>query len=122
CPLRGSLHGHHPRDCLFYLRDWEPPRLQRLLRVRGAGAGGQLWGSYGAGGRRLCCYGGPFWVGSLGGTWGSPRVVVGGRADLPAGRGHYTEYLVRLINEHRLDPARLYTPAELHAAAERHLP
>ncbi|XP_053909093.1 LOW QUALITY PROTEIN: E3 ubiquitin-protein ligase RNF31-like, partial [Cuculus canorus] len=31
CPLRGSLHGHHPRRCLFYLRDWDPARLQRLL-------------------------------------------------------------------------------------------
>lgn len=29
---------------------------------------------------------------------------------------------MRLINEHGLDPARLYTPAELRAAAERHLP
>ncbi|XP_058709170.1 E3 ubiquitin-protein ligase RNF31 isoform X2 [Poecile atricapillus] len=33
CPLGGSLHGHHPRDCLFYLRDWAPPRLQELLRA-----------------------------------------------------------------------------------------
>lgn len=28
-----ALHAHHPRDCLFYLRDWEPPRLQALLQV-----------------------------------------------------------------------------------------
>ncbi|XP_066843518.1 E3 ubiquitin-protein ligase RNF31, partial [Anser cygnoides] len=35
CPLRGSLHGHHPRDCLFYLRDWEPARLRRLLQEAG---------------------------------------------------------------------------------------
>lgn len=28
-----ALHAHHPRDCLFYLRDWEPDRLQTLLQV-----------------------------------------------------------------------------------------
>ena len=28
-----GLHAHHPRDCLFYLRDWEPARLQKLLQV-----------------------------------------------------------------------------------------
>ncbi|XP_059693772.1 E3 ubiquitin-protein ligase RNF31-like, partial [Haemorhous mexicanus] len=36
-------------------------------------------------------------------------------------RGHYTEYLVSLINRHGLDPAPLYDAAELRAAAERHL-
>lgn len=33
CSVSG-LHAHHPRDCLFYLRDWEPSRLQALLQVR----------------------------------------------------------------------------------------
>ncbi|XP_032653983.2 E3 ubiquitin-protein ligase RNF31-like, partial [Chelonoidis abingdonii] len=37
CPVRQSLHGHHPRDCLFYLRDWDVGRLQRLLQVGGRG-------------------------------------------------------------------------------------
>lgn len=32
CTYTG-LHAHHPRDCLFYLRDWEPHRLQALLQV-----------------------------------------------------------------------------------------
>ncbi|KAK1878582.1 E3 ubiquitin-protein ligase RNF31 [Dissostichus eleginoides] len=31
CSVSG-LHAHHPRDCLFYLRDWEPSRLQTLLQ------------------------------------------------------------------------------------------
>ncbi|XP_042338927.1 E3 ubiquitin-protein ligase RNF31-like, partial [Plectropomus leopardus] len=30
-----GLHAHHPRDCLFYLRDWEPTRLQALLQRSG---------------------------------------------------------------------------------------
>lgn len=29
-----GLHSHHPRNCLFYLRDKEPEELQTLLRVR----------------------------------------------------------------------------------------
>lgn len=28
-----GLHAHHPRNCLFYLRDKEPHELQSLLRV-----------------------------------------------------------------------------------------
>jgi len=30
---RLGLHAHHPRNCLFYLRDKEPVELQRLLKV-----------------------------------------------------------------------------------------
>lgn len=28
-----GLHSHHPRNCLFYLRDKEPEDLQKLLKV-----------------------------------------------------------------------------------------
>ena len=28
-----GLHAHHPRNCLFYLRDKEPHELQSLLTV-----------------------------------------------------------------------------------------
>lgn len=28
-----GLHSHHPRNCLFYLRDKEPHHLQKLLKV-----------------------------------------------------------------------------------------
>ena len=30
---RMGLHAHHPRNCLFYLRDKEPGDLQKLLKV-----------------------------------------------------------------------------------------
>ncbi|XP_024082766.1 uncharacterized protein LOC106665625 isoform X4 [Cimex lectularius] len=30
-----GLHSHHPRNCLFYLRDKEPKQLQRLLEDNG---------------------------------------------------------------------------------------
>lgn len=28
-----GLHAHHPRNCLFYLRDKEPEDLEKLLKV-----------------------------------------------------------------------------------------
>lgn len=31
-----GLHAHHPRNCLFYLRDKEPHELQTLLQVMSA--------------------------------------------------------------------------------------
>ena len=31
CTNKG-FHAHHPRDCLFYLRDWPVERLQKMLR------------------------------------------------------------------------------------------
>ena len=31
-----GLHAHHPRNCLFYLRDKEPADLQKLLKVKSA--------------------------------------------------------------------------------------
>ena len=46
---RKGLHAHHPRDCLFYLRDWEPERLQRLLQDNGV--------DYNAGARSLLVQG-----------------------------------------------------------------
>lgn len=30
-----GLHAHHPRNCLFYLRDKEPGQLQQLLKENG---------------------------------------------------------------------------------------
>jgi hypothetical protein len=33
CGTKG-FHAHHPRDCLFYLRDWEVARLQKVLQEK----------------------------------------------------------------------------------------
>ncbi|NXM73016.1 RNF31 ligase, partial [Serilophus lunatus] len=106
CPLRGSLHGHHPRDCLSYLRDWDPPRLQRLLQ-QNWGTNGEILGQDIA----LGVSGGPSLIPLSRRPGGTP----------PGRRGHYSEYLVGLVNRHGLDPAPLYDSAELRAAAERHL-
>ncbi|XP_069562925.1 E3 ubiquitin-protein ligase RNF31-like [Brachyistius frenatus] len=114
CTFNG-LHAHHPRDCLFYLRDWEPPRLQELLRRSAVDFNTDP---------------------SLGTQTDSCGVMEqkdegGEPADSPCGiptqpgqaglcEKHYREYLVSLINVHSLDPALLYDAQELTRACERY--
>nr|XP_046226825.1 E3 ubiquitin-protein ligase RNF31-like [Scatophagus argus] len=110
-----GLHAHHPRDCLFYLRDWEPPRLQALLQRNGAefntdpSTGTQT---------DACCV-------------MEQKDEEGQQIDSPCGiqtqpgqaglcEKHYREYLVSLINAHSLDPAMLYDAHELTRACERY--
>ncbi|XP_072234593.1 E3 ubiquitin-protein ligase RNF31-like isoform X1 [Leuresthes tenuis] len=114
CNFNG-LHAHHPRDCLFYLRDWEPPRLQMLLQRSGVG----------------------FNTDPSNGTQADACGVmeqkdeVGQQVDSPCGgptqpgqaglcEKHYREYLVSLINAHTLDPAPLYDINELTRACQRY--
>ncbi|KAM8793636.1 E3 ubiquitin-protein ligase RNF31 [Eudromia elegans] len=119
CRLRPSLHCHHPRDCLFHLRDWDPPRLQRLLQENGV-----AFETEPPPGLEPAPGGGCPVPEQKEGPWGL-RDEPCGRAAPPGHGGlcltHYTEYLVRLANGRRLDPAPLYSGAELRAAAERHL-
>ncbi|XP_040921571.1 E3 ubiquitin-protein ligase RNF31-like [Toxotes jaculatrix] len=114
CSYSG-LHSHHPRDCLFYLRDWEPPRLQALLQRNGV----------------------EFNTDPSNGTQTDACGVMeqkdegGQQIDSPCGiqtqpgqaglcEKHYREYLVSLINVHSLDPALLYDAQELTRACERY--
>ncbi|XP_066065409.1 E3 ubiquitin-protein ligase RNF31-like isoform X3 [Chamaea fasciata] len=119
CPLRGSLHGHHPRDCLFYLRDWEPPRLQRLLRAANVAFETEPPPEAPPNPTGLCPVPEQKEVGAAFRDEPCGRETAPGHAGLC--RAHYSEYLVSLINRHGLDPAPLYEGAELWAAAERHL-
>uniref|UniRef100_A0A673MGN5 E3 ubiquitin-protein ligase RNF31-like n=1 Tax=Sinocyclocheilus rhinocerous TaxID=307959 RepID=A0A673MGN5_9TELE len=91
CTVTG-LHAHHPRDCLFYLRDWEPARLQALLQQKDEGT---------------------LQTDSPCGAQTQP-----GQAGLC--EKHYREYLVSLINGHSIDPAPLYAPDELTVACRRY--
>ncbi|XP_075871631.1 E3 ubiquitin-protein ligase RNF31 [Nelusetta ayraudi] len=114
CSVSG-LHAHHPRDCLFYLRDWEPSRLQALLQKHGL----------------------PFNTEAPPGTQTGLCGVTeqkddgGQQSDSACGaqtqRGyaglcekHYREYLVSLINSQSLDPASLYSSSELLLACRRY--
>uniref|UniRef100_A0A3P8PPP4 RBR-type E3 ubiquitin transferase n=1 Tax=Astatotilapia calliptera TaxID=8154 RepID=A0A3P8PPP4_ASTCA len=100
CSLN-CLHAHHPRDCLFYLRDWEPPRLQAFLQVRHECG---VMEQKDEGGQQ---------VDSPCGIKTQP-----GQAGLCD--KHYREYLVSLINAHSLDPALIYDLNEVIRACERY--
>ncbi|KAJ8276887.1 hypothetical protein GJAV_G00069010 [Gymnothorax javanicus] len=114
CNLTG-LHAHHPRDCLFYLRDWEPNRLQALLQ------------------RENMAFNTEPPNGAVAGECGvlEQKEEVHRLFDAPCGReaqagqaglceNHYREYLVSLINNHSLDPATLFDGNELLTACRRY--
>uniref|UniRef100_A0A8I3W7B5 E3 ubiquitin-protein ligase RNF31 n=1 Tax=Callithrix jacchus TaxID=9483 RepID=A0A8I3W7B5_CALJA len=119
CRVKKSLHGHHPRDCLFYLRDWTALRLQKLLQDNNV-----MFNTEPPAGARAVPGGGCRVM--------EQKEVPNGLRDeacgkeTPAGyaglcQAHYKEYLVSLINAHSLDPATLYEMEELETATERYL-
>ncbi|XP_072271169.1 E3 ubiquitin-protein ligase RNF31 [Pyxicephalus adspersus] len=120
CTVRMSLHAHHPRDCLFYLRDWEVARLQRLLTMSNVQFNTDP----------------P--TGTQAGPGGGCRVMeqketLDGMRDEACGKhtavgyaglceSHYKEYLVSRINAHTLDPCVLYDLEEAITVCKRYLP
>ncbi|XP_036377331.1 E3 ubiquitin-protein ligase RNF31-like [Megalops cyprinoides] len=114
CTVTG-LHAHHPRDCLFYMRDWEPARLQDLLQRNAVEFNTDP----------------PSGTGVEAGRCGVMEQKDGGQIDSPCGvetqpgqaglcEKHYREYLVSLINDHSLDPAPLFDENELLVACRRY--
>ncbi|KAM9844869.1 E3 ubiquitin-protein ligase RNF31 [Aulostomus maculatus] len=118
CGTKG-LHAHHPRDCLYHLRDWSVPRLHLLLQYYRAS---------------------PSWLeptkGSSADTSQTDVCLVlelrddGSKREEPCGRpsvaecrgfcqSHYKERLVELINCCRADPAVLFSAAEMLAELQR---
>lgn len=114
CTVSG-LHAHHPRDCLFYLRDWEPSRLQALLQNNGVAFNTEPPPGTQTG---LC---GVIEQKDEGGQ--QPDSACGAQTQ-PGHAGlcekHYREYLVSLINSHSIDPAPLYSSNELLLACRRY--
>uniref|UniRef100_A0A8D2CKB0 E3 ubiquitin-protein ligase RNF31 n=1 Tax=Sciurus vulgaris TaxID=55149 RepID=A0A8D2CKB0_SCIVU len=119
CRVKKSLHGHHPRDCLFYLRDWTAVRLQKLLQDNNI-----MFNTEPPAGARTVPGGGCRVM--------EQKEVPNGLRDEACGKetppgyaglcqAHYKEYLVSLINAHSLDPATLYEVGELETATERYL-
>jgi len=118
---RLGLHAHHPRHCLFYLRDKEPAQLQQLLKGNGV-----AFNTEPPGGSAVYA------------DLVSPRCRVqeqketadGMRDDLcgrivhqdHAGlcRMHYVEYLSGLVWRHRLDPVAISDAADLRQEMRRH--
>ncbi|KAJ8272732.1 hypothetical protein GJAV_G00092810 [Gymnothorax javanicus] len=117
CRKRG-LHAHHPRDCLYHLRDWSVLRLRQLLLHHSVPVpipatetgSAQEWPLTG-----VC--------GVLEQRDISQKEEPCGRP-APAEYGsyceqHYKECLVELINQKQLDPAALYDRAELVSELQR---
>ncbi|XP_031175036.1 E3 ubiquitin-protein ligase RNF31 isoform X2 [Sander lucioperca] len=117
CGSKG-LHAHHPRDCLYHLRDWSVSRLHLLLQYYRVS---------------------PSWVEAANGSSAHISQTVclilelrddGSRSEEPCGRPappeyrghcqvHYKERLVELINRCRADPAVLFSVAEMKAELQR---
>uniref|UniRef100_UPI003AADA360 E3 ubiquitin-protein ligase RNF31 n=1 Tax=Centroberyx gerrardi TaxID=166262 RepID=UPI003AADA360 len=114
CSVSG-LHAHHPRDCLFYLRDWEPGRLQALLQNNGVAFNTDPPPGTQTG---LC---GVIEQKDEGGQQSDSAC---GAQTQPGHAGlcekHYREYLVSLINGHSIDPAPLFNANELVLACRRY--
>uniref|UniRef100_A0A087XZQ6 Si:dkey-181m9.8 n=1 Tax=Poecilia formosa TaxID=48698 RepID=A0A087XZQ6_POEFO len=117
CASRG-LHAHHPRDCLYHLRDWSVARLHRLLqhyRVTPS------WlepssGSLAQCGQTVACF-----VLELRDDSGMTKEEPCGRPAPYGGycQAHYKERLVEQINRCGADPAVLFSPAEVIAELRR---
>ena len=111
CSMKG-LHAHHPRDCLFYLRDLEVERLQKIL------ADAQIvYDTKPQHNHNFCQVQEQKETseGLLDEVCG--RQVLENNADLC--ELHYKEYLVNLINDNHLDPATVFTIAELETCLLR---
>ncbi|OQR67419.1 hypothetical protein BIW11_13541 [Tropilaelaps mercedesae] len=115
CPRMG-LHAHHPRNCLFYLRDKEYEKLETLLKDAGIPikrdpAPGQE--------RQTRCSIPETKETSLGGY----KDDICGKEVEPnmAGicRKHYIEYLGGLIFRHKIDPWPILESEELELCIRR---
>ncbi|KAM4807802.1 E3 ubiquitin-protein ligase RNF31 isoform 1-T1 [Rhinophrynus dorsalis] len=120
CTVKMSLHAHHPRDCLFYLRDWEVIRLQRLLQMSQVQFNTDPPAGTQAG------PGGGCRVMEQKETLDGLRDEACGKVTTPGYAGlcesHYKEYLVSRINDLSLDPCALYDLGEAINVCQRYLP
>ena len=111
CSSKG-LHAHHPRDCLFYLRDLEIERLQKILADANIHYGTESQHNH-----HYCQV--PEQKETSEGLLDEVcgRQVNENNADLC--ELHYKEYLVNLINDNHLDPAVVFSVGELETCLYR---
>ncbi|XP_032529492.2 E3 ubiquitin-protein ligase lubel isoform X1 [Danaus plexippus] len=108
-----GLHAHHPRNCLFYLRDKEPHELQTLLQMNNVTYETEA---------------------SENNTGRCPiqlqRETPGGLVDTVCGsevkaknaglcKNHYLEYLSRLVRGHNVDPLPILEVDDLETLVRR---
>ncbi|XP_054717553.1 E3 ubiquitin-protein ligase lubel-like [Uloborus diversus] len=110
-----GLHAHHPRNCLFYLRDKEPNDLQRLLEMNDV--------EYDQDPPEGVVKSGVCPVmeqketadGMIDDQCG--KEVEDGFAGLC--RIHYVEYLGQLVNKHHVDPIQIFGNDDLELVLRR---
>ncbi|XP_072357468.1 E3 ubiquitin-protein ligase RNF31-like [Scyliorhinus torazame] len=117
CLLKDTLHAHHPRDCLFYLRDWPVIRLQSLLKNNNVNfdTDPPVGAEPTPGGR--CRVKEQKEVGDN--LTDAPCGVEAREGHAGLCESHYKEYLVSRINGHSLDPAQLFDKDELQRQLTR---
>ncbi|XP_038067939.1 uncharacterized protein LOC119737561 [Patiria miniata] len=111
--LNRGLHAHHPRDCLFYLRDQDIEALQKLLQKHNVE---YKRNNPQANQQQVC-------------SVKEQKELPDGLEDAECGREvvqqtglcsvHYKEYLVSMINQSHIDPADEYNIADLTIILKR---
>ncbi|XP_074644395.1 uncharacterized protein LOC141901185 [Tubulanus polymorphus] len=116
-----GMHCHHPRDCLFYLRDMEIVKLQELLTNNDVAFERDEVEAAADADKVITCP-----------VMEQHEVNVQGEIQLkdePCGKDiqdaglcmvHYKEYLVSLINKKNLDPVDIMAKDEMLTIVKRH--
>ncbi|XP_037912727.1 E3 ubiquitin-protein ligase lubel isoform X2 [Hermetia illucens] len=118
-----GLHSHHPRNCLFYLRDKEPHQLQELLKMFNVSYDTEprdalpITNSDGAKAVIKC----PIPLQKEIPTGLVDTVCSGDVQDGHAGlcRNHYIEYLIFLIIDNNIDPIEILSTDDLEIVIKR---
>ncbi|PNF20071.1 hypothetical protein B7P43_G05255 [Cryptotermes secundus] len=116
-----GLHAHHPRNCIFYLRDKEPAQLQELLKEHNIAFDTELptnLKTQEQNGETLKCL---VQVQKETPAGMIDTVCNGDTAEGQAGlcRQHYTEYLVGLIARHKVDPISIFDLTDIQQEIRR---
>uniref|UniRef100_UPI0037E7B8FB E3 ubiquitin-protein ligase RNF31 isoform X2 n=1 Tax=Semicossyphus pulcher TaxID=241346 RepID=UPI0037E7B8FB len=118
CATKG-LHAHHPRDCLYHLRDWSVTRLHLLLQYYSVSP---TWLEPAKCSSPDTSQTGVCSVLELRDDGSRGEEQCGSPAP-PEFRGycqsHYKERLVELVNRCHGDPVVLFSPAEMKAELRR---
>ncbi|XP_050670397.1 E3 ubiquitin-protein ligase lubel-like [Leptidea sinapis] len=108
-----GLHAHHPRNCLFYLRDKEPRELQTLLQMNNVTY--ETVAPEGTGPRCPIQLQRETPTGLIDTTCGSE--VLPNQAGLC--KNHYLEYLSRLVRSKSVDPLPILGVDDLETLVRR---
>ncbi|XP_025833918.1 uncharacterized protein LOC108736579 isoform X3 [Agrilus planipennis] len=114
-----GLHAHHPRNCLFYLRDKEPQELQHLLKEHRISFDTEVPGDKEENATAVLKCSVSLQKETPAGLIDSVcnNEVSPGQAGLC--RAHYLEYLCSLIKKNSLDPISILSADDLETVVRR---